>query len=240
MKAFLTKLKNVIMGKELWIRKQCQVPLIWCGSDYGGFNISPLPEMKNIYSFGIGTDISFDLAIIKKFNVEIFAFDPTPKSIDWIRNKGEIKNFHFYSFGLSNFDGKAKFHLPKNPEYVSGSAFLYDGVKSEAVLVEMKKLSTIMSELKHKSVDILKMDIEGSEFDVIEDILREGVDFKQLCIEFHSRFFIDGTKKLKNIIKILNKNNYLICAVPKFIPFDECITFIKKDYIPNSRIFYKR
>lgn len=104
MKAFLTKLKNVIIGKELWIRKQCRVPLMWCGNDYGGFNVSPLPDMKNIYSFGIGTDISFDLAIIEKFNVEIFAFDPTPKSIDWIKNKGEIRNFHFYPIGLSNFD----------------------------------------------------------------------------------------------------------------------------------------
>ena len=240
MKAFLTKLKNVIIGKELWIRKQCRVPLMWCGNDYGGFYISPLSKMKNVYSFGVGTDISFDLAIIEKFNVEIFAFDPTPKSIDWIKNKGEIRNFRFYPIGLSNFDGKTEFHLPKNPEYVSGSAFLYDGVKTEAVSVEMKRLSTIMSELEHEFIDVLKLDIEGSEFDVIEDILKEGMAFKQLCIEFHSRFFINGAKKLKSIIKLLNQNGYLICAVPKFTPFDECITFIKKDYIADSRTFCKQ
>lgn len=45
MRAFLTKLKNVIVGKELWIKKQCRVPLVWCGNDYGSFNISPLSEI---------------------------------------------------------------------------------------------------------------------------------------------------------------------------------------------------
>ena len=199
MKAFLTKLKNVIIGKELWIRKQCRVPLVWCGNDYGGFYISPLPDMKNIYSFGIGTDISFDLAIIEKFNVEIFAFDPTPKSIDWIKNKGEIRKFHFYPIGLSNFDGKAEFHLPKNPEYVSGSAFLYDGVKTEAVSVEMKRLSTIISELKHKFIDVLKLDIEGSEFDVIEDISISSSFEDNSSIIYHS---IAKQNKLFDKIKL--------------------------------------
>lgn len=45
MRAFLTKLKNVIIGKELWIKKQCRVPLVWCGNDYGSFNISSLSEI---------------------------------------------------------------------------------------------------------------------------------------------------------------------------------------------------
>lgn len=231
MRAFLTKLKNIIIGKELWIRKQCKVPLVYLGNDYGGFYVSPSAEMKNVYSFGIGTDISFDLAMIEKYNAQISAFDPTPKSINWVKAQGTINNFHFYPFGLSDYDGKAEFHLPKNPEYVSGSAFLYDGVQTEAVEVEMKRLSTIMSELNHTSIDVLKMDIEGSEFGVIEDIIKEGIEFEELCIEFHSRFFDDGTKKLKNLIKLLNNNGYLICAAPKFAPFEECVTFIKKDCI---------
>ena len=49
-----------------------------------------------------------------------------------------------------------------------------------------KKLSTIMSELEHSRVDVLKIDIDGNELSALEsesDILVEGVD--QILLEVH-------------------------------------------------------
>ena len=31
------------------------------------------------------------------------------------------KNFHFYEYGISDFEGETTFYLPKNENYVSGS-----------------------------------------------------------------------------------------------------------------------
>lgn len=46
--------------------------------------------------------------------------------------------------------------------------------EDECVEIPVKKLSTIMDELNHQKTEILKMDIEGAEYDVIEDFFYFG------------------------------------------------------------------
>ena len=46
-------------------------------------------------------------------------------------------------------------------------------MKSEKYInVNVKKLRSIMNELGHTKIDLLKMNIEGSECDVIDDMLK--------------------------------------------------------------------
>lgn len=42
-----------------------------------------------------------------------------------------------------------------------------------------------MKELSHSVIDILKIDIEGSEYDVIEDLINSKIRPKELLNEFH-------------------------------------------------------
>ena len=90
---------------------------VWYGNDYGGFFLclDNLTARSVIYSVGIGEDISFDLSVINKHKCMVYGFDPTPRSIQWIRShKGEIpKNFRFYNYGLSDKSGLVNFFLPK-------------------------------------------------------------------------------------------------------------------------------
>ena len=69
--------------------------LKYYGTDYGGWAIEPSIIDKNdiVYSFGVGTDISFDIELIQKHNVLVNAFDPTPRSIAWIKNQKLPNNF---------------------------------------------------------------------------------------------------------------------------------------------------
>lgn len=72
-------------------------PAVWYGNSYGGFFINPtlLNKKSIVYSIGIGKDISFDTKCIKNHTCRIFAFDPTPKSIDWLKTKICLPLFHF-------------------------------------------------------------------------------------------------------------------------------------------------
>ena len=123
-----------------------------------------------VYSFGIGEDISFDLAIIEKHNCKVFGFDPTPKSINWIKKQSISPNFTFFDYGIADKSEAIDFYLPKNPAYVSGSFIKHKNINDqEKVLVQMKTLEDITLDFGHKRIDVLKMDIEGAEYQVIDN-----------------------------------------------------------------------
>src|SRR5688572_4934876 len=44
----------------------------------------PIDEQSVVYSFGVGDNVSWDLAMIERFGVTVHAFDPTPQSIAWV------------------------------------------------------------------------------------------------------------------------------------------------------------
>ena len=83
----------------------------WFGNVYGGFYIHSKGLDKNsiVYSVGIGEDISFDLDIIQTFSCDVYAFDPTPKSIQWVKNKVKLSKFIFHDYGVSNSTEDAVF-----------------------------------------------------------------------------------------------------------------------------------
>jgi hypothetical protein len=70
-----------------------------------------------------------------------------------------------------------------------------------------------MKRLGHTTIDVLKMDIEGAEYEVIEDIVSSRISINQILVEFHHRFPTIGIEKTKNAIKQLNKAGYKIFSI---------------------------
>ena len=219
---------NKITGKYNHLNTQVNCPKQWYGNEYGGFYVNPdlIQSGSIVYSFGIGEDISFDLAMMKTHQSIVFAFDPTPKSIKWIAKNGPKQDFHFYDYGIGATTGTTFFHLPKNPDHVSRSTVLQENVsETEKVEVLMKSFADIAEELQHKKIDVLKMDIEGSEYEVLDSILATPVQITQVLIEFHERFFENGKQKTVDFIAKMNAKGYAIFAVSD--SFEE-ISFILK------------
>lgn len=149
-------------------------------------------------------------------NCEIFAFDPTPKAIAYAEayDKSIFPHFSFYSYGLSDNKDKVKLYLPKNLNYVSGSKIENDEVNAANVIkVQMHTLRYLMSMLQHISIDLLKMDIEGSEFKVLLQILDERIEIGQICVEFHNRFFKDRDEQLNLILGKLRERGWILIHI---------------------------
>ena len=117
----------IIIGKDILYFKQIKCKQEQHGSKYGGWIICPnsIDENNIIYSFGIGTDISFELSLIKKYNTEVHSFDPTPKVIKWVKSQELPKQFILHEFGLAEYDGNIKFFPPDNPNYISQQAICH-------------------------------------------------------------------------------------------------------------------
>ena len=218
----------VLRGKTPWLRRSVKRNYSWYGSKHGGFFI--IPELLNsnsvVYSFGIGEDISFDTEIINRHGCTVYGFDPTPKSIKWVESSKRPDKFNFLPYGISTKTGSATFYLPVNENHVSGSLAETKVVSSsKKIEVSMKSFGDIIRELKHDKIDVLKMDIEGAEYDVLPDILKQGISIKQIEIEFHHRLFRNGNKKTKDAVELLKNNGFDLYAISKT---GEELSFVKR------------
>lgn len=220
----MSKLKKwikILIGRQLYIPRQVKIKTWTAGGEYGGFPVAVSDYSQKdeviVYSFGIGEDLSFSENILKAYpNAKIFAFDPTPKAIRYVEGHALSKDdrFSFYPYGIAAADGTDAFYLPKNENYVSGSLIQHEGTSAERKIeVEMRTLETLMKERGHSHIDILKMDIEGSEFQVIPQILDSNCAFRQLCVETHHRFFPSGKNVIQLLQQQLNHKGYQLAAV---------------------------
>ena len=227
----LKKILNQINFKNHHLIERIKINKKWYGNDYGGFYIYQklLNPDSIVYSFGIGEDISFDNAVIKNHKCYLYAFDPTPKSINWIKSKTLSSNFTFFEYGIAEKSGTFDFFLPKNTNNISGSYVFQNSVDSkQKIKVEMRSFSDIVDDLGHNHVDVLKMDIEGAEYAVLESILNNPINIPQILIEFHDRLFLDGREKTKNAIMRLRDYNYEIFGVSNSL---QEISFINKNFV---------
>ena len=74
-------------------------------------------------------------------------------------------------------------------------------------------LSTIAEKLGYQHIDLLKMDIEGAEYEVLDGLLASPIKPTQLLVEFHHRFADIGLEKTADIIKRLRDAGYKIFAI---------------------------
>lgn len=146
----------------------------------------------------------------------------------------KYEGFHFYEWGLADKDGVQEFYLPHNEVYVS--QILTEGKRvqeisgsvikkyDDSVYVEFKTLKTIVEYLNHVQIDLLKMDIEGAEFAVIDELVKLPINVEEICLEVHNNFFKNGNRKIRDMVKKLNNAGYYIASVSS--TFTE-VTFIK-------------
>ena len=111
----------------------------------------------------------------------------------------------FHPRGLYTTDNPAmRFYMPSNPDYVSGS--VVEGMKGESYIdVEVKSLKTIMKALGHTRVDLLKIDIEGCECDVLDQMLDDGVYPHYLGVDFDLGWTGERIQDKKRCMKVIER-----------------------------------
>jgi FkbM family methyltransferase len=183
---------RALVGRDVYYRPQVRAAKQLHGgrsvTGYGSWTLCPerISSRSVVYSVGVGDDISFEVSLIRSFALPaLFAFDPTPTAISWLSRQAVPAEFRLFEYAIADYDGVAKLFPHDNPDFVSHSLIPRPETASQAVEVQVRTLSTVMRELGHDHIDLLKMDIEGAEYDVIENLTRERVEVRQLLVEFH-------------------------------------------------------
>jgi FkbM family methyltransferase len=215
------------------------------GTNYGGWIIPKnieLSENSIIYSGGVGEDISFDLKLQDIYDCNIILIDPTNKAVkhfeevkryynenkrftgniqkDYYQHienlKPNLNKIQYLNIGLWNCKDSLKFYRHKNNEYVSQS-LMSNMFGAQYDIVNVDSIKNIMQEQKHEKIDLLKLDIEGAENIVLEQMLDDKIYPRYLCIEFDLLLKRkDPQQTTQKIINRLMKEGYKILVNDNF------------------------
>jgi FkbM family methyltransferase len=211
----LSRVVNSIRGTDYFETVDLHRNVVELGSDYGGWliDVDAVKADAVVYSAGVGEDVSFDLALMDRCGVTVHAFDPTPRSIQWVKAQQLPPTFVMHDYGFADVDGEIELFAPINPGRVSHSIVNRAGATGRSLKLPVKKLSTIMRELGHDRIDVLKMDIEGAEYGLIEWLCGTAIRPQQVLVEFHHRFPGIGIEKTKRAIQSLRGIGYGVVGV---------------------------
>ena len=214
----IKRFAKIAIGREYYTSLDIKIRNVKLGSKHCGWNVA-VDYLKNdltVLSFGLGEDISFDFVLADQYKSIVHGFDPTPRSIAWVKSQELPNSFKLHEYGLADFNGSIEFYPPENPDHISYTTVNRPASASsstDSINVPVKTITTIMNDLQLKRIDILKMDIEGSEYGVLNDLLVTDIRPQQLLVEFHHRFPEIGMAKTKNIIYQLRNEGYRIFSI---------------------------
>jgi FkbM family methyltransferase len=175
------------LGRDVYFAPELRAEAAHLGRGLGAWRVATggLGRASRVYSFGLGDDVSWELDMVARFGCEVHGFDPTPRCLAWLAGPALPEGFVVRRYALGDRDGTVTLFPPADPAHVFFSA--YKGAEA-GVEVPVRRLGTIMAELGHERIDLLKLDIEGAEYDAIDDILADRIEVAQLLVEFHHRW----------------------------------------------------
>ena len=158
--------------------------LIRLGSDHdGGYLVDPstIEESKALLALGIGKNWSFEKDFLNKKTIKVHAYDYSIGIIFWLK--------HFIKRFMSIFIGRftAPYHAVmlflEFRKFFNDEATLYlEKIGSNSN--ENTTLDETVSRLGKKPF-FLKADIEGYEYQILEEVIGFKDDLSGLVIEFH-------------------------------------------------------
>jgi len=160
--------------------------LIRLGSSYG-FWVVPdtlLGPGSTCYLAGIGEDITFDLALIARYGCQVHALDPVRAAQEFAAAAARHQpRFVLHRAGLWSSDTTLPLHAPAVTGHISHSATDMHGTQ-KAFDARFRSVRSLMEELGHDRLDLLKISAEGSEYEILRSVLDDGVDPSIVCVEF--------------------------------------------------------
>jgi FkbM family methyltransferase len=204
-----------VSGRELWLSPDIDRETL--ESESWRYVADGLDENSVVYSLGVGDSIDFDLDVIRRFGLTVHAFDPTPFAQSWVRRQALPANFIFHPWAAASEDGGLRLYRRVNTRGRS-SAVMWTadrdaGDPNDFIDSPAYTLQSIMDRLGHASVDLVKMDVEGAEFDILDGLERARSLPRQLLVEFHHRFPGIGKQRTADCIARLRQYGYRIFAI---------------------------
>jgi FkbM family methyltransferase len=159
-------------------------------------------DINVIFDVGCRSD-----SIFTDFEGEVHYFDPVKNFIEELSNqKNKNKISYFNTFGLG-CETKDSFYYPGYQSFYDRTVSCMSSDASQKVLLSIKKSKDYIIEKNIKSIDFLKIDTEGSEFDVLKGFEELLENIKIIQFEYGGTF-MDNNVKLIDLINYLSEKGF--------------------------------
>jgi FkbM family methyltransferase len=190
------------------------------GSDYGSW-VVPTQLIQpgwTCYSVGAGGDVSFDLALAKDFGVVVRSFDAVLAYVESARAEGDgERNFTAHQAAIMPRDGPVRMQVTHDPNSQSVSAAaLYES--ASFVTLSGRSIASLMAEFDDDHVDILKVDVEGSEYDLLPALNLAELGVRIFAVQLHHT---GSVRQARGLVDRIRNEGYepVACSHPVKLTF---------------------
>lgn len=154
--------------------------------------------------------------IFKKYKCNIYAYEPNVACYNHMKNRFlDNEKIRIYNLAVSNYKGTGFLYFHYNSKgnndirYVQGATLRKDKDNidiNKKIDVEVVDIKEILESFK--KIDLIKIDIEGSEYNILPELIKNQSKIKMVLCEMHGNpdgKKIAGIHKNRNFTKEYNE-----------------------------------
>jgi len=178
--------------------------------DYLKFTSLP----KNPIVIDLGANIgAFSIVVVKKYpHSKIYCFEPDKRNFKKLIKNLEvnnIKNCDVFENAVGKVNGRVLLYSEEEKEFGTAGSSLFK-TNAQSIQVSCITLDKIFLNNKIEMCDFLKIDVEGSEYDILFNASRETLQkIKSMSIEYHEI----NDHKIEELVMFLNKYGFKTSAI---------------------------
>ena len=167
------------------------------------------------YAVGAGEDITFDTELARQYGCRVRVVDPTPEGRNhfrlvqqrvtageplWSQNgepfryriaPAQLGLLNFIELGVWDRATTMRFWEPTKDNYPSHSVTMFQE-SGRCIELPVDRLGAIMAAQGDTTIDLLKLEIEGAEYRVLETLLEDRLDIKAIAVEYDEVWHVRG------------------------------------------------
>lgn len=140
--------------------------------------------------------------IFSKYLCKVMIFEPYSIYARSIKNRfRHNSNIQIFSFGLSNADKTEKLSINNNASSMCKEGKIFE-------MIELKQAASFFCEAGIKQIDLIKINIEGAEYELLEHLIETEFvkNIQNIQVQFHS-FVLNAQQRMNNIQDSLQKTH---------------------------------
>jgi len=200
-------------------------------------NLAP----KVVWDIGANSGTYGILTKALKSDCEVVFFEPIPKAVEIIQTNLNINDFDakIFEIALGDFDGVGEIFFEKGHDFATSVTVnrntLPSGTKSDSMKIQIRRLDSLVAELKLNPPSLVKLDVETYEYEVLSgwgtqfpdqalfliEVLQADLAAKLAEFFPESRYLFwnidDSNSTMRQVTKLGKSDFYNFLIVPKIL-----------------------